>query len=338
MIAEAILARKPAEGLRPFEMSRDLQQLADLIDLAFGSEIEATRSSIVAEMRRLAKAGPLLWLLDASYAALSPLMGGFVWIEGGRLVGNVTLSRENGQRGLWTITNVAVHPAFRRHGLARQLMEAALNETRDKGARGVLLEVQTNNEPAQQLYRGLGFGRYDTITEQSLPGPRISGQLHGSSLCLRKRRPGDWRKLYDFFQAVTPAAVQAIKPVLSQQYRMDIGMRLNRWVDDLLYRCQRSDWILEQDGEIGAVLQVTGQYTRAAHRLQVDVHPRRRGTIEDDLLATGLRQLSGFPERDVGSTVSAAHPQALEAFQRAGFRPIRVLDQMVLWNPTGRTT
>jgi hypothetical protein len=78
MFAEAILARRPDTGLRRFDMRRDLQQLADLIDLAFESEIEATRSSIVAEMRRLARAGPLLWLLDASYATLSPLMGGFV--------------------------------------------------------------------------------------------------------------------------------------------------------------------------------------------------------------------------------------------------------------------
>jgi ribosomal protein S18 acetylase RimI-like enzyme len=349
MFAEAILSRQTETGLRRFDMRRDLRQLADLIDLAFESEIEAARSSIVAEMRRLSQAGPLLWLLDASYATLSPLMGGFVWMADGRLVGNVTLSAESGQRGLWTITNVAVLPGFRRHGIGRQLMEAALDEARHRGARTLVLEVQKDNAPAQQLYHELGFERYDTVAELRLPalhGPgqrRLSAALPpplAGSIALRKRRPADWQKLYEFFQVVTPPAVQAIKPVLSQNYRMDIGLRLNRWLDDLMYRCQRSDWILETEGsrrplgevrEISAVLQITGQYTDAAHRLQMDVRPEYRGTVEDGFLAAGLHRLSGFPDRDVVSTASASYPQALEAFRRAGFQTVRILDQMVLW-------
>jgi ribosomal protein S18 acetylase RimI-like enzyme len=336
MLAEAVLSRKPDQGLRPFDMRRDLQQLADLIDLAFVSETEPSRSSIVAEMRRMAKAGPFLWLLDASYAALSPLMGGFVWIDHGRLAGNVTLSAESGQRVLWTITNVAVHPDFRGQGIGHELTKAALDQARNKGARSVVLEVETDNAPAQQLYHELGFERYDTKAELSLPALRRSGRLHGSSMSLRKRRANDWQRLYDFFRAVTPAAVQAIKPVLSHQYRMDIGMRLNRWLDDWLYRCQRSDWILEHaeprqtNGAISAVLQITGQYTGAAHRLQMDVHPEHRGNVEDQLLAAGLDRLRSFPERDVVSTVSTSHSQGLGAFQKAGFRTIRTLDQMVL--------
>jgi hypothetical protein len=150
-------------------------------------------------------------------------------------------------------------------------------------------------------------------------------------VALRKRRPSDWQNLYGFFQLVTPAAVQAVKPVLAQQYRMDVGLRLRRWLDDGMYRCQRSDWILERGGEISAVLRITGQYTDAPHRLQMDVRPESRGAIEDELLAAGLHRLSGFPDRDVVSTVSAAYPQALEAFQRAGFQTVRILDQMVLW-------
>lgn len=339
MFAEAILVRKSDTGLRRFDMRRDLEQLADLIDLAFGSEIEAARSSIVAEMRRLARSGPLLWLVDASYATLSPLMGGFVWIDEGRLVGNATLSADNGQRGPWIVTNVAVHPDFRGRGIARQLMEATLDEARRRGARSVVLEVQAANAPAQQLYHELAFERYQTVTELRLPAPNGSTLRHPAALfdsppaespTLRKRRPGDWRKLYDFYRAVTPGPVQAIKPVLPQDYRMGIQLRLNRWLDDLMYRCERSDWVLEQGG-ISAVLQITGQYAEAAHRLQMDVHPERQGTAEKELLATGLNKLSHFPERDVVATVPESQPQALAAFHRAGFRTMRVLDQMVFW-------
>jgi ribosomal protein S18 acetylase RimI-like enzyme len=350
MFAEAILSRKPDSGLRRFEMRRDLQQLADLIDLAFESEIEAAHSSIVAEMRRLARAGPLLWLLDASYATLSPLMGGFVWIDDGRLVGNVTLSSENRLQGLWTISNVAVHPSFRHQGIGRRLMEAALDEACHRGAHAVVLEVQTQNAPGQRLYHGLGFELYDTVVELRLsalhrtggrdPSAGLSPAL-AASVPVRKRRPADWQQLYEFFQVVTPPAVQAVKPVLPQNYRMDIGLRLNRWVDDLMYRCQRSDWILaepgsrhppaHQGGKIDAVLQIAGQYADAPHRLQMDVRAECQGTVEDELLAAGLRKLGGFPDRDVVSTVSASYLHALEAFRRVGFQTVRILDQMVFW-------
>jgi ribosomal protein S18 acetylase RimI-like enzyme len=340
MFAEAILARQADTGLRRFDMRRDLRPLADLIDSAFESEIEAARSSIVAEMRRLSQAGPLLWLLDASYATLAPVMGGFVWMADGKLVGNVTLTAERGARGLWTISNVAVLPGFRRRGIARQLMEAALDEACRKGARAAVLEVQTDNEAAQQLYHKLDFEGYDTIAEMRLPALRGPGQRRLSAVlpapsagpvALRKRRPADWQKLYEFFRVITLPAVQAIRPVLPQQYRMDIGLRLKRWLDDWMYRCQRSDWVLERDGEISAVLQVTGQYTDAPHRLQMDIGPEYRGILEDELLAAGLQRLVGFPDRDVVSTVESTPPQALEAFRRAGFQTLRILDQMVFW-------
>jgi GNAT superfamily N-acetyltransferase len=331
MLAEAIAARESRaseEGPRPFDLGRDLGPLADLMDRAFVSEAEPTRVPIVAEMRRLAKAGPLLWLFDASYAALAPLMRGFVWISKGRLVGNVTLSPDGGHRGLWIISNVAVDPDFRGHGIAHQLMEASLQEARGKGARMVLLEVQTDNAPAQQLYGELGFKTYDTVAELSLPALNRPGQQPLAPVPLRPRRPRDAQELYEFFQAVTPAAVQAIKPILPSHYHMDFWMRLERWLDDVLYRCQRSDWIREQGGNISGVLQLTGQYTNAAHRVQIDVLPTHRGTLEDALLAAGLHKLGAFPERDVTTTVSTSHPQALEAFRRAGFRTIRTLDQM----------
>jgi len=328
MLAEAILSRESKEGMRRFDMRRDLEPLADLIDTAFVAEAEPTRSPIVAEMRRLAKAGPLLWLLDASYAGLSPLMSGFVWISGNTLVGNVTLSPEGGHTGLWTVSNVAVHPGFRGQGIAHQLMQSALQEARRKGARIILLEVQTDNSPAQKLYRGLGFERYDAIAELRLPALRRLDLQPELAVPLRKRSGRDWRKLYGFFAAVTPPAALAIRPIPPAHYRMDIGMRLERLLDDFAYRCQRSDWVCDHDGEIAAVLQLTGQYGSAAHRLQMDVHPAHRGTLEHALLAAGLHKLQSFPEREVAATASTSHPQALEAFQRAGFRTVRILDQM----------
>jgi ribosomal-protein-alanine N-acetyltransferase len=55
------------------------------------------------------------------------------------------------------IQNLAVHPAHRREGLGRRLLERALAEGRERGAKAALLEVRRSNAPAQSLYRSLGF-------------------------------------------------------------------------------------------------------------------------------------------------------------------------------------
>lgn len=55
------------------------------------------------------------------------------------------------------INNVASHGDYRRIGVARSLMEAAIDEAGRRGVRSILLEVRASNGPAQLLYRDIGF-------------------------------------------------------------------------------------------------------------------------------------------------------------------------------------
>ena len=54
------------------------------------------------------------------------------------------------------ILNVAVHPDFRRSGIAKKLIDYTINHFADKGAITVILEVRTSNVAAQNLYEKLG--------------------------------------------------------------------------------------------------------------------------------------------------------------------------------------
>ena len=56
------------------------------------------------------------------------------------------------------VNNVATHRDYRRIGVGRRLMEAAIDEAGRRGVAQVILEVRASNEPAQLLYRELGFG------------------------------------------------------------------------------------------------------------------------------------------------------------------------------------
>lgn len=55
------------------------------------------------------------------------------------------------------VNNVAARRDYRRMGVGRGLMEAAIYEASGRGAAQVLLEVRASNESAQQMYRNLGF-------------------------------------------------------------------------------------------------------------------------------------------------------------------------------------
>jgi ribosomal-protein-alanine N-acetyltransferase len=55
------------------------------------------------------------------------------------------------------VLNVATDPARRRNGFGRALMAAAEADGQRRGAVLATLEVRRSNEPAQALYRGLGY-------------------------------------------------------------------------------------------------------------------------------------------------------------------------------------
>jgi ribosomal-protein-alanine N-acetyltransferase len=55
------------------------------------------------------------------------------------------------------ITNLAVHPAWRRQGVARTLLGTILEDARRRGLAGALLEVRPGNSEARVLYESFGF-------------------------------------------------------------------------------------------------------------------------------------------------------------------------------------
>jgi [ribosomal protein S18]-alanine N-acetyltransferase len=55
------------------------------------------------------------------------------------------------------IATIAVHPAFRRLGIAKQMMAHIIQAAEDEKMDSVTLEVRVSNEAAQNLYAQFGF-------------------------------------------------------------------------------------------------------------------------------------------------------------------------------------
>lgn len=58
------------------------------------------------------------------------------------------------------VVGVYLDPAHRGQGLSRPLMESVIQEARNDGLHALLLVVTVGNEPAERLYRSLGFRQY----------------------------------------------------------------------------------------------------------------------------------------------------------------------------------
>ena len=61
------------------------------------------------------------------------------------------------------IVSLAVHPDYRRRGLAAALLRRTLRALRDAGARRAELMVRTGNQAGARLYRTFGFRRVRTV-------------------------------------------------------------------------------------------------------------------------------------------------------------------------------
>lgn len=79
---------------------------------------------------------------------------GLLWRNGGEPLGFV-LGRSNGARA--EVLSLGVAPAARQRGVARALMNAAIDGVSRRGLRTLYLEVAEDNDAALRLYRGLGF-------------------------------------------------------------------------------------------------------------------------------------------------------------------------------------
>ena len=57
------------------------------------------------------------------------------------------------------VMNVAVHPDWRRKGIAEKLMESLVEALKSRGSHALTLEVRASNAPAIALYEKLGFSQ-----------------------------------------------------------------------------------------------------------------------------------------------------------------------------------
>jgi ribosomal protein S18 acetylase RimI-like enzyme len=305
------LATPQDAHLRPFDARRDLEAVADLVEVCFSDTLDPDGRDYLVRMRSAAR-NPSWMGWSAAAEWNSAALTGYVWIEDDRLVGNASLVPYfiRGRR-FFMVANVAVHPDYRRQGIARALTERAVEHARQKGSPAVWLQVREENEGAQTLYRSLGFQerarRTTWLTEQDettvVPTPGVSltspGVTHWESQrsWLRRSYPAElaWHmafRLYllrpGFFGWLTrsmyDAQISQWAAVRNRQLLAAVAWQHSWGYSDLL-------WLAApQNGDPAVVrnLLVHARQRSPAHRSVVLEYPARQ--YADAILAAGFKE------------------------------------------------
>lgn len=318
-------ARTVPDGMHAFLPWRDLTAVIGLLELGFGHDLDARDRRWLSDMAASAS-GP--WgVLSRVFAATDRGFKGYVWYAGGRLVGNASLMHADAD--LWVIANVTTHPDFRRHGIARRLMGAALDAARSAGARQVQLQVRTDNTAAQALYLDMGFWRMNTAATLRMAGvPPARPTANDPTIALGRLGRAD-----------LPAA----RRLLGRAGGLDRGgptaltvQAIDRagWIDaldDWLEGKSRTAWYTRADGDLRGILALQTVRERGPHRIDLAVEPRWSGRVEPPLLDAALSVLArnrrGF---EVEAEIETRRTATIAALRDAGFRLVRVLDRLAL--------
>ena len=328
MVAQATSNDETYSGLRPINSSRDIVSVATLVEQAFANDMDTSGRNAMREMRLM---GTWFGWLDFFATPGQGALPGFVWVESGRIVGNVTVRRLSSFGHGWMIGNVAVDPMWRRRGIARQLMDAAIDLARDQDADWISLQVRSDNTGAYNLYRELGFENVgETIYFERAPFERtqfdpVSAPPQPVEGRLRTARPNDADRIYTLAQAGVPDSARWAEPIYRSSFDLGVERRFTNW----LTNTQQVWRVIEVGDQLwGAALAEVNRWSQQG-KLFLWIVPSRSGRIEQLLIDSVLSEVN-TPIRRMTAKVPGTSVAGRVALATRGFRQVRALTHMRL--------
>lgn len=310
--------------IRKLDITRDLDSIADLIELCFPIHEDQDGKTYITQMRKAARDIQAMSWLSAASGFNPSRASGFVWQEDGKIVGNLSLIpvRYKSERRT-LIANVAVHPDYRQRGIARALTRHALADLRQHHQHRVWLQVRHDNLAAQSLYRSLGFKERARYTTWTIRPSQLQSNPDdtSSSLKIRPRRKSDWLNYYTWLNITYPASIRWNLSVDFDRFEPGFISAVSNWLE----RVHLRHWVIELDGAQRGVIcwEKTQTY---AHHLWLAFEP----IFENRLLSQSLMQIAKrLPPRH---PISIDYPEgrAQAIFEVLGFSHFRTLIWMSL--------
>ena len=224
--------------LRPLSILRDLPAVADLIEICFSPTMDNEGRRYLQDMRRAGKDNSFLRWANRTVESTSLPLSGYIWEESGKIVGNASLVPfKHHKERIYLIANIAVHPDYRRRGIARFLTERAKQHALEKKVNNIWLHVRDDNPGAIELYSSLGF------TEQARRTSWIANTdsrlpTLPSDFSITRRNPNDWPTQLNWLSRLYPDPLawhrnwnfNSLRPgLLNWLYLLLVDINIRQW-------------------------------------------------------------------------------------------------------------
>ncbi len=322
-------AASPANGPRPINLAKDTRQVLDLLDLTFGPLHGPRGQRVLSDRVNIAYASSFSMRLNM---VARGFVSGFVWEERGKIIGNVSLlSSEVPRRFL--IANVAVHPDYRRRGIAVALMQEALQHIHNQGGQSVMLQVESDNAAAITLYQGLGFTILGTMNRWETNASRLRVPAPAGNGLNQVRPIGrhDWRAAYELDKASVDLDLNWPAPPTPDYYQVGFWHKLFDFLNGRRFETWVSETTSIEDGQrqLTGLVTVSGEWGRP-YWLRVRTDPSWRGKIEPFLLEKSLVRLKRLRVASIRANHPADDETLNQLLKEANFRIQRTLSFMRL--------
>jgi ribosomal protein S18 acetylase RimI-like enzyme len=310
--------------IRKLKDQNDLLQVADLMEICFGEQLDRDGREYIRQMRRAAMdARYMRWIPGASEMICMP-MSGFVWEEDNKIVGNLTIiPYKHERKWIYLIANVAVHPDFRRQGIAKQLTNKALNHVQEHPVSSAWLQVRDDNPVAEHLYRELGFierARRTVWQSGEVIGEKFN---HGNALEIRNRSGLDWIQQREWLSALYPTELAWYLSFNLKRFDDQPLRKFVRWLDGVSIR----HWSVYDGKELVGVLSCEPSRS-FADVLWLAAPIEWESKVIRRILPFVRKELAS--QKPLSINFPAGHSE--DAFLAAGFKPITTLIWMSISN------
>ncbi|HKZ86212.1 MAG TPA: GNAT family N-acetyltransferase [Anaerolineae bacterium] len=327
MVASAARRRAPFSGLRPLDAGRDLAAVADLIAEAFQDDMDPAGERAIRDMRATGRWAFLFGWMDRFAPPGEGMAPGFAWVEDDRIVGNVSVRRGGPLKRGWMIGNVAVAREWRRRGIARALMQAAIDLARRHHGDWVALQVRSDGADARSLYDSLGFAvlgetihyRRTYLAPVSQPGSLGEDRV-------RRGAARDGERIYRLAQAAIPEELRWAEPLRRDDFLMGLDRDFANW----LSRRREAWWVIESEAEMLGAAHIVIPPPPHEGRLWIGVLPSHQGRYEDHLVHAALSSVENVARSAIFASIPALQTAARAALEAAGFEAHRRLTHMRL--------
>jgi len=309
--------------IRDFRKS-DLASALKVVQLSFAEEFELKGL----DPKHIEK------LVNQMFGMLGRIMRGLLKIFGkeffrlfvaevrGEVVGTTMITK---QEKVAYISTVAVHPDFRRKGIARRLVKSALEYVQDQKLRRAVLYVIPMNSFAKTLYTGFGFRDFEKLVLLAADAEQVSSPEHVKGIEIADFRKSQTDTVYELLRS----SEDPERLSLLDYRKKDLKTPLFERVFHLYNKVQM---VALRESQIVGYIEAT--YTTSAEAGQisnVQVHPElREKGIEEMLICAATTKVKQAGSKKIVGTASARRPELIASMMKLGFKKHLELDGMVL--------